>query len=492
MKINWIADHVQRNSGYLYKTGIEVWTYCQKNLLPRIQEGTLEAWIAYSTPAPSNYRQLLSLFLTCCCIAGSVGGLFYCWMFSSLQYSSQFSAAASLVTGLVVLWTLFLVHPARCMFTIIGPTLGTRQGRRLLLSACFVTVAVNIIPNIMGNIQAILQIIKCICKDSSESLLASTFLLSNASLDFSHSLREVPDKLPDKLWTRRDSHIHFKTQNNNFLLHQKMASASQGIKEDFMQAEVVVQKVMLLANRVSAGFFLCCLIYESAWYLKSYLTDLQFDNIYITQKLEDLLQEKRATHLLAYSSGKLIKSTGLKLTREEIMTYLTHIFLLTLVLMLTVITIATDYIAFHLAQAAVTEITQLPIVPVSFQIKYDVKLNFLPFLPYVLNNNIHMELSKSSFQRSYHHNLTFVSANCPIRYPNSPNTGVILAVGLLYCLIHVMVFLEMYSHRLCRKIAASFFENQEDNRVQYLYKKLVWKHETKEKEGQQKESTTAF
>ncbi|KAJ7332001.1 hypothetical protein JRQ81_014181 [Phrynocephalus forsythii] len=452
----------------------DVWTYCQKNLLPRIQEFTREAWMAYSTPVPSNYRQLFSLFLMCCGIAGSVGGLFYCWMFSSLQYSSKFSAATSLITGLTVLLILFLVHPARCVFTITGPTLGTRQGRRLLVSACFMIVAVNIIPNIMGNIQAILQVIKCLCQDSSESLLVSTFLLSNASRDFSHSLKKVMDELPDKLGTPKDSHVHFKTNNNTFFLHQKMANASQGIREDFMQTEVLVQEVILLANRVSAGFFLCCLIFESAWYLKNYLTDLQFDNVYITQKLEDLLQERRATHLLGHSPGKLIKSTGLRLTREELMTCLTHIFLLTLVLMLILITIATDYVAFHFAQAAVTEVTLFPVVSISFQIKYDVKLKILQLLDYVFNNHL--------FEKSYHHNLTFFSGHCPMRYPNPPNTGVNVAVGFLYCLIYAVIFLEAYSHRLCRKISASFFEAQEDHRVQYLYKNLIRKHEKKEKE----------
>ncbi|XP_015284120.1 PREDICTED: osteoclast stimulatory transmembrane protein-like, partial [Gekko japonicus] len=350
---------------------LEVWAYSQDILFPRIQAFTLEVWHAYSTPFPSNHNQLLSLFLMCCCIAMSIGGLFYRWMFSSLQYSFQFSTATAAAVSVLALLTLFLVHPLRCMFTMMVPTLGTKQGRRLLLSACFMIVAVNIAPNIMSNIQAILQVIKCICKNSSESLLISTHLLGNASWDFSRYLKGVVDYMPNQIVKPRDGHIQFETHNNSFLLSRKVIDANQGIKEDFSHVEMLAQKVTLLANRVIAGFFLFYLIFESAWYLKSYLTDLQFDNIYITKKLEDLAQKNKATHLLVCSPKKLIKSTGLKLTRKELMTCFRHMILLTLMLILTLVIIATDYIAFHLAQAMVTEVSRFPVVPIKFQIKYD-------------------------------------------------------------------------------------------------------------------------
>ncbi|XP_062997131.1 osteoclast stimulatory transmembrane protein [Elgaria multicarinata webbii] len=469
---------------------LRVRTYSRDILLPRIQEFALEAWVAYSTPLPSNRKQLLSLFLMCCCIAVSIGGFFYCWMFSSLQYSLQFSATTAPAISFLALLTLFLVHPIRCVFTITVPTLGTKQGRRLLLSACFMIVAANIIPNIVGNITSILQVIKCICKDSSENLLTSTVLLDEASWDFSHSLKNVIDNMPDKLGRSRDSYVQFESRNNSFLLSQKMTSASQGIKEDFLEVETLVQKVILFANRVTAGFSFFYLIFESAWYLKSYLTDLQFDNIYITKKLEDLARENKATHLLVCSPKKLIKATGLKLSREELMSCLMRIFLLTLVLIVTLVIIATDYIAFHLAQAAVTEMAQFPAVPIIFWIKYDARLTYIKFLEDVLNKVISTKQSLTLFERSYHQNLTFASENCSVRWLNPPNTAVTLAVGLLYCIIYVTTFLETYSHRLCRKISASFFERQEEQRVQYLYRKLVRKR--KKKEQQQQQSTVFY
>uniref|UniRef100_A0A8C5SM94 Osteoclast stimulatory transmembrane protein n=1 Tax=Laticauda laticaudata TaxID=8630 RepID=A0A8C5SM94_LATLA len=427
----------------------------------------LDIWLAYSIPLPSNHSQLLSLCVTCSCVAASVGGLFYCWMFSSLQYSFQFSALASSVLSFLVFLILFLVHPVRCLFTIIVPTLGTRQGRRLLLSACFMIVAVNIIPNIMNNIQAILKIIKCTCKNSMESLVASMLLLGNASWDFSHSLKNIIDHMPDNFFTSRDSHVQFRNDSNIFQLNEKMVNTSQSIKEDFLYADKLVQEVILLTNRVTAGFFLFYLLFQATWYLKNYLTDVCFDNIYITPKLEDLARENKTADVLICTSRKLIKPSSFKLSPKELKASLRHVFLLTLVLVVMLLVIAADYIAFHLAQTAVTEVTRIPVVPVTFWVKYEVSTEIQPFLMVL-------------FERNYHQNLTFVSSKCFMQMPNPPNTALVLAVVLLFCIIYATVFLEAYSHRLCRKISASFFENQENQRIQYLYKKLIRKHKEKE------------
>ncbi|XP_053099445.1 osteoclast stimulatory transmembrane protein [Hemicordylus capensis] len=465
----------------LNRRRLRIWNHCQDILFPRIQQFTLEAWLAYSTPLPSNHKQLLSLFLICCCIAVSIGGLFYHWMFSSLEYSFQFSATTAAVISLLALLTLFLVHPIRCMFTMIVPTLGTKQGRKLLLSTCFMIVAVNIVPNIMNNIQSILKVIECIWKNSSKSLLTSTVLLGSASRDFSEYLINM--KQAKAIWKPMDSPAEFKTFNNHNLLNQKMINASQGIKEDFSHVQLLAQKSMLLANRVIAGFLLFYLIFESAWYLKCYLTDFQFDNIYITKKLKALAHKNKATHLLVCSPKKLIKSTGLRLSQEELMTSLMNLFFLTLVLMLMIVVIVVDYVVFHLAEAAVMEIAQFPVVPITFQIKYHVKiiLRFLGFFPHKSFYETHW----SPFEMSYHLNMSLVSDDCSMKCPNPPNTAVTLAVGLLCCIIYAMVFLETYSHRLCRKISASFFESQEDQRVQYLYRKLVRKYKKREQKEQE-------
>lgn len=86
------------------------------------------------------------------------------------------------------------------------------------------------------------------------------------------------------------------------------------------------------------------------------------------------------------------------------------------------------------------------------------------------------KLQLGDFNRTYHHHLIFSSAHCRISPPTPPNPSVLLVVGLLFCILYATVFLETYARRLCRKIAASFFQSWEEERVLYLYRKLSRRH----------------
>uniref|UniRef100_A0A8C7EEE4 Osteoclast stimulatory transmembrane protein n=1 Tax=Nothoprocta perdicaria TaxID=30464 RepID=A0A8C7EEE4_NOTPE len=420
-----------------------------------------------SGPVPANTRELWALFLQCFCITVVVGGLFYNWMFASLEYSQYLSTAIAISFSLLLLLTLFLVHPARCAFSIIMPTLGTKQGRKLLLSTCIMIVAVNVTPNTISNIKVILQVIECICKNSSESLLNSTALLGEASWE----LGDVIQTADISALRPRNGHFKFALLTNSTLINQQMHLAGEKIRKNFLAVEGLVRASIQAGNRLVAGFSVLYLCFESTWYLKNYLTNLRFDNFYITKKLEHLSMARKATHLLTGSSKCFLRPTGPKLSREEVMLCLTQMVFLTVVLMLMLVIIAMDHFAFRMADTAVRNVAQFSVVPVTLNIKYNVSARILPFLQ-KLFCNFCAESSIQDFEKSYHHNLHFSSAHCRINPPRPPNDSVVLVVGLLYCIIYTTVFLETYAHRSCRKIAASFFESQEEKRAHYLYNKL--------------------
>ncbi|XP_010221482.1 PREDICTED: osteoclast stimulatory transmembrane protein-like [Tinamus guttatus] len=432
---------------------------CEDLVLPKVRRTVLDLWSIYSKPVPANTRELGTLFLQCSCITVVVGGLFYNWMFASLEYSRHLSTAIALSFSLLLLLTLFLVHPARCVFSIIMPTLGTKQGRKLLLSTCIMVVAVNVTPNIISNIKAILQVIECICKNSSESLLNSTALLGEASWE----LGDVIQTVDIGALRPKNGHFKFALLNNSTLVNQQMHLAGEKIRKNFLAVEALVKASVQAGNRLVAGFSVLYLCFESTWYLKNYLTNLRFDNFYITKKLECLSMDRKAAHLLTGSSKRFLRPTGPKLSREEVMLCLTQMMFLTVVLMLMLVIIAMDHFAFSVADTALRNVALFSVVPVTLNIKYSVSAWF-PCPAY-------------DFEKSYHHNLHFSSARCRINPPRPPNNSVILVVGLLYCIIYATVFLETYAHRSCRKIAASFFESQEEKRARYLYDKLSRKHE---------------
>ncbi|NXG35756.1 OCSTP protein, partial [Dromaius novaehollandiae] len=441
----------------------------------------VDLWSVYSKPVPANARELWALFLQCFCITVVIGGLFYNWMFASLEYSQHLSAATAVSFSLLLLLTLFLVHPARCVFSIIMPTLGTKQGRKLLLSTCIMIVAVNITPNIISNIKTILQVIECICKNSSESLLNSTALLGEASWEFGDVIQTVVDDT--NAWRPMNGHFKFALLNNSTLVNHQMYLAGEKIRNNFLVVEALVKDSVRAGNRLVAGFSVLYLCFESTLYLKNYLTNLRFDNFYITKKLERLSVDRKAAHLLTGSSKNLLRPTGLKLSREEVMLCLAQMMFLTVVLMLMLVIIATDRFAFSMADTAVRKVAQFSVVPVTLSIKYSVSARFPcpahQIQVYQFSHQLMqiLEPSIQDFEKSYHHYLSFSSAHCRINPPRHPNNSVVLVVGLLYCIIYATVFLETYAHRSCRKIAASFFESQEEKRAHYLYNKLCRKYE---------------
>ncbi|NXT47475.1 OCSTP protein, partial [Pluvianellus socialis] len=451
-----------------------------------------DLWVVYSKPVPANGRELLTLFLQCSCLTVVIGGLFYNWMFASLEYSWHLSVAMAASFSLLLLLTLFLVHPARCVFSMIMPTLGTKQGRNLLLSTCVMIVVVNITPNIISNIKTILQVIKCICKNSSEGLLNSTALLETASWEFGNAIQEASHSI--SIYKPMNGHFQFSLLKNSSLIYQQMHLAGEKIGRDFLAAEVLVKNSVRIGNKLAAGFSMLYLCYESTWYLKNYLTNLRFDNFYITEKLERLAVERKAAHLLLGPSKNLIRPTGLKLSREEVVLCLVQAMILTVALMLMLVVVAMDHFAFGVADTAVRKAARFSMVPVTLSIKYttdwfysvhtpfnfklsvfQAKIDVLPFLSRLTEFH-YEELPLKDFERSYHHYLTFSSAHCRISPPTPPNPSVLLVVGLLFCILYATVFLETYAHRLCRKIAGCFFQSWEEKRALYLYKKLCRKH----------------
>ncbi|NXI02433.1 OCSTP protein, partial [Pachycephala philippinensis] len=433
-----------------------------------------DLWWIYSKPVPADGRELCTLFLQCSCITAVIGGLFYNWMFASLEYSWHLSAATAISFSLLLLLTLLLVHPARCVFSMIMPTLGTKQGRKLLFSTCVMIAVVNITPNIISNIKTILQLIECICKTSSDSLLNSTALLEKVSWEFGDAVQETVHSI----YKPMNGHFRFSLLQNSSLIYQKMHLAGEKISREFLSVEVLVKDSIRVANRLAAGFFMLYLCFESTWYLKNYLTNLRFDNFYITKKLEHLAVDRKAAHLLVGSSKKLIRPTGLKLSWEEVVLCLVQAMLVTVALMLMLVVVAMDHFAFSVADTAVRRAAQFSAVPVTLNIKYKVRAGvswIMPFLFQVFGRPSE-ELVLGDFNRTYHHHLLFSSAQCRISPPTPPNPSVLLVVGLLFCILYTTVFLETYARRLCRGIAASFFQSWEEERVLYLYRKLARRH----------------
>ncbi|KAL1786253.1 osteoclast stimulatory transmembrane protein [Sigmodon hispidus] len=317
------------------------------------------AWKAFSRPVPASCSELLIQLFLCASLASIIAGLVHHWLVSLQLYPQGPPALVTTVCGLLVFLSLGLVPPIRCLFALSVPTLGSEQGRRLLLSYSVANLTVAVVPNVLANVCTAGQVLSCVTEGSLESLLNTTYQLRLASQALGSASQAGSRSLS------------FEAQGNGSAFRHHVRMVTQQILEDFSGLEFLAWAA-LCAQRVATGLFMLGLLGESAWYLHRYLTDLHFDNIYATQQLVQQLAQAGATHLLASPPPWLLQAAQPKLSHEELWSCLLRLGLLALLLISTAVTVATDYGASLLAQAAVAWAQKLPTVPVTLTVKYDV------------------------------------------------------------------------------------------------------------------------
>ncbi|XP_059508878.1 osteoclast stimulatory transmembrane protein-like, partial [Stegostoma tigrinum] len=416
-------------------------------------------------PTPDDWRELLVLFLLCSSICAITGALLHNWLFSSLKYGSLASNVITCIfTGAMIL-LLFLVHPVRCVFTMVIPTLGTKQGRDLLISTCFMLVAINIIPNMLGNIKMILQVLQCVTLTSTQSLVNSTLIIKQIKTLMDADIAKLFKKISESnVITTSNAEWHVKSDINTSAIKNHLHIVGNEIQSNISTIQTIFDETTLNINRVLAGFVFFYLSLKSAWYLKGYLTDLQFDNVYITGRLAQLMQTDKAklVQRCRTSSRKLIRSTGLKMSSDEAARCVKQLVICTAFLALSATFIAADFIVHNLTSNFLLRIAGLPPVPITLEFKFNVDM----VIPQVLITSLISQTANFSWD------FTFVSDACMLQ-PSPPNIKVICFVCLLYVVAYVTVFLEAYALRVRRKISAAFFEHREVERINYLHQKIL-------------------
>uniref|UniRef100_A0A8D1T0D5 Dendritic cell-specific transmembrane protein-like domain-containing protein n=1 Tax=Sus scrofa TaxID=9823 RepID=A0A8D1T0D5_PIG len=439
----------------LIRTGWRFWSQGLCKALAPLQA----AWIAFSQPVPSSCGQLLTQLLLCGCLAIAATGLTYQWLASLLLYPLGPSAMVATVCGLLVFLGLSLVPPARCVFALSVPTLGTEQGRSLLLSWSTATLAIAVVPNVLANMHAAGQVLRCVTEGSLESLLNTTHQLHAAS----QALRPAGQV--------GSQGLTLQAQGNGSAFRLHMLKVTQQVLDDFSGLESLARVAALGTQRAVTGLFTLGLLVDSAWYLHRYLTNLQFDNVYATRQLAQQLAEVGATHLVASPPAWLLWATRPRLSQRELLNCPLKLGMLTLLLMATAVTVAMDHAAFLLAQAAVDWAQKLPTVPITLTIKYDAAYTVLGFIPFLFNQ-LPPESPFLSSHHSFQWELRFTAPGCPLLPAQRPHTAAPLAAGALQLVACSTVLLETYARRLRHSIAASFFKTQEARRVRHLQARL--------------------
>ncbi|XP_069740330.1 osteoclast stimulatory transmembrane protein [Narcine bancroftii] len=446
---------------------LKTFNSCWKKCAEKTRKVLQFLWSAYSTPTPSSWKELLALFFLCLCICVIISGLIHNWMLASLKYRLHLSNIISVMFTVVMFPLLFLVHPMRCMFTIVIPTLGTNKGRDLLLSTCFMLVAINIIPNIIDNVKMVLKLFQCILMTSFKNFMSLTKIVKDIKDEL---VVDIKEKLTAKdMFYKTDADLEINSFVNQSAIKNYLQAISKDIENNVSKAQTLFSDITLEANKVIAALVFFYLAIRSVWYLKNYLTNLEFDNIYITGKLAHQLQPKKGQLIVnRTASKKLIRSTGLKMSTDEVATCIKQMVISTSYLALSAIIIIADFVIFTFTSQVLQ--WTLEITPVLVTMRFLYKIEMKNTIDVVFN------LSKGTVilekEANYPRNFTFITETCRFQ-PSPPNVKIICVVSLLYFIAFITVFLETYALRARRKISASFFEQREQERVKYLQQKLM-------------------
>ena len=234
-------------------------------------------------------KDLLVLGSLCSGIAVVTAGLLYHWLSATLSYSPRGCAAAAAAYGAAVFLLLFLCHPVRCVGTMALLSLCTKHGRKLIVSASFVVLLFNVVPNIAVNVSATVHTLRCTSEGFARSLLNSSALLNAAKADLVDGFGEMlkADLVMVDNLQKLNHFMHIDTSE----VRSQFINASADIEREFRKTNDQVRKYKLLFNRILAALVTVLLIAQSARYLKSYLTSLPFENDYLSGEAVALLPD---------------------------------------------------------------------------------------------------------------------------------------------------------------------------------------------------------
>lgn len=338
-----------------------------------MRNGLQFLWSSYSTPTPQSAKHVFTLLFLCLIISISTGGLLFHWLSGFLRYHLQTAGIATGVYTVAILILLFLVHPFRCAFTLMFPTLGTQQGRKLVLSLCVMIVLIHVLPNIATNIVELTHLMKCTSENVAHSVLNSSALSNIIKSDLVSKVKDFQDSG----FVEQLTSFNHRTDIDVSGLRENLKKLSKHVGQDFSKAIHQLDELKLLSSRILAVGLVIYLLMDSSIYLKSYLTSVRFDNVYITGLLKRNA-DVRGVQVEAKDVKNGVNVTSFRMSKSELLKCVLPILMITLYLLMTIMLLVLDHIVHYAVETGGPWLLDIPPTEIALEIKF--KVSFVTFL----------------------------------------------------------------------------------------------------------------
>lgn len=322
----------------------------------------LRLWDIYTSPVLSG-RDVLNLLLLCLCLAAITGGLLYHWLAKTLNYSYELSVQAACIYSLLMLLASFLCHPLRCVLTMTLPIVCTKQGRKLLISTSVMVLILNVIPNIALNFGAVAQILQCTTEGFMRSLLNSSKPLNKAKQDLVEEMQRA------NLWSNINQLKKLAQLTNVDVSEVKVRFMEMigQIEQNFSQTKELLQKYLLLSNRILAAVFVALLVFESLLYLKSYLSSVRFGNSSKKLLHKDSAGDSSARPWCPVSFLRC------RIQSHERSSCVIALLVVTFYFLVIALTVTLDHIVYYVVDLIIPWLLDFPSTSAIFDVSYEVR-----------------------------------------------------------------------------------------------------------------------
>ncbi|XP_072425692.1 dendritic cell-specific transmembrane protein [Chiloscyllium punctatum] len=432
---------------------LKIWAQCFRGLFE-----------LFASERKSGLKNIVCLISLCLLIGLGTSGI----LFISLR-AIHFSLVVSLIVcgifAAIIPGALFLSKHFRCFILIVLISCGTQQGRNALITAGTGVVLFNCAQNSFHNLKGLVESLEC----NLENMLPSIKNLLEKYIKILEWVREQIQKLPQNAFVKFPIRFEIKCSIRDDKLKQNLNETKVNLESLANHMISTLDMVSQFCKGVVIIVGILLVLIFTGLYIKRYLSNIKFENIYITKQFlnfDEQQKEQGKPHLLQLTSKErksFIKIPAFSFSERERKTLASFCVPILIKVCIWAIVIMLDYGLFLLISSIRYHLDHLPPINITmdFQFVEEIKFTIIP-----------VRRHESGGKFSYETHLSKVDC-----IPQ-PTLTISKIWPPLVAIIAVLLVLTLFSAKftiLKVLVLSSFYDETEKKRIEFLHEKILRK-----------------